>query len=938
MGDPVPSVGRERRGIVLGREDISARVRVAARFLVFAAACFAACLAGHVSGVPGTGAPVVWPLPGVVLAFWLARPKRFRWISWPMVFAGCAAAEGIWLSAGAWYGFVDAAGAILTALVTTWLLGALVPGRFTFDEVRHVVLFALVAPLAGVSGAVAGTVLGHGAPASVPKDQVFAAWWAAYALGVLVGGPFAYLWLRRESWLSTQRREKRTAEFCVFLVALAVGGDLAFGGYSWSRFGVRFPDAYFLFPLLLWAGTRFGPRTAAGATVYLAALILCGDCGDRLPEDPAAAHAQIASRQFFLACAMMFGLVPAAVLRERDRAAEMLRDTTTFQWAILDGAPHAIIGTDAQGKVQSVNTMAERLLGRRAGELAGVARFEDLFPDDERKRLARHISDRLGVAVDEGFGMFRAMAEHSPTAEVQSVVRVGGGANRWVALSVAALRSETGQATGYVAFARDITLRKSTEAALQDTESAVKSLFNAAPMMLGIVELDGDDTVHISSNPAAAKFAGMHPERLDGVRSSDLGVMTPPIRKLWARKYRDAERTSRPVYFEYDHPVGGVERRIAATVSFISRGPSGRARFSYIAEDVTERREAETNVRRFAAVLEATTDFVMISDRKGRVLFINRALREFALLPETGWAGGIELADFFGRQGFETIGLEAIPVAMLDGTWSGESVLSFRGGPALQVSVVMLAIRTAEGALDFMATVARDITEQKRIEEAIRNNLGEKEALVREIHHRVKNNLQVVSSLLALQAHSIPDEETRAMFEESRERIRTMALIHEKLYASDDLGRVDFGEFLRALVPLVFAAQNTRGARVKAQVVAEDASFSLDTAIPLGLIVNELVSNSLKHAFERCGGGTVRVSLGRAGGGRWKMAVEDNGDGLTGGPGAGREGQLGLRLVEILTKQLGGESHLAGPPGCCFTIVFRDGRAGVQDGLDAGVP
>ena len=176
-----------------------------------------------------------------------------------------------------------------------------------------------------------------------------------------------------------------------------------------------------------------------------------------------------------------------------------------------------------------------------------------------------------------------------------------------------------------------------------------------------------------------------------------------------------------------------------------------------------------------------------------------------------------------------------------------------------------------------------DITERKRAEERIKASLREKEVLLKEIHHRVKNNLQVISSLVSLQADGLADPTLRDLFQDVRDRVRSMALVHEKLYQSANLARVEFADYARSLLALPLAGPRRRRGRVRLTLDLEPVSLSVETAVPCGLILNELVSNALKHAFPGGRGGEVAVALHAGPDGRVRLRVRDNGVGLPAG-------------------------------------------------------
>jgi len=217
----------------------------------------------------------------------------------------------------------------------------------------------------------------------------------------------------------------------------------------------------------------------------------------------------------------------------------------------------------------------------------------------------------------------------------------------------------------------------------------------------------------------------------------------------------------------------------------------------------------------------------------------------------------------------------------------------------------------------------REISERAQAEAKIKASLKEKEILLQEIHHRVKNNLQVISSLLNLQSQGIQDEKTLEVFQESQNRIRSMALIHEKLYRSSDLARVDFAEYIRNLASFLIRSYKSRAVRLDLQ--AADIYLSIDDAVPCGLIVNELISNALKHAFVDGREGEICVMMQQLADRQVRLVVRDNGVGLPKDVDYMNTGSLGLQLVTMLVEQLDGTIEIRNNVGAEFEILFGGG-------------
>lgn len=243
-----------------------------------------------------------------------------------------------------------------------------------------------------------------------------------------------------------------------------------------------------------------------------------------------------------------------------------------------------------------------------------------------------------------------------------------------------------------------------------------------------------------------------------------------------------------------------------------------------------------------------------------------------------------------------------------------------RDGSEVPIEIGLNPIRTPDGVFVLAAII--DITARKRSEDMLRGSLREKETLLREIHHRVKNNMQVVSSLLSLQTNNVDDERYRALFEECQTRVRTMALIHEKLYSTGNLASLDGGDYVRELVQMLARSYLPSRSDIRLVVHAEPLVLDVQVAIPVGLILHELITNALKHAFAERAGGTLQVRLLAVGEQRGRLEVQDDGRGLPAALELGRARGLGFRMVTSLVRQVDGELQVQREGGSRFTIDF----------------
>ncbi len=249
--------------------------------------------------------------------------------------------------------------------------------------------------------------------------------------------------------------------------------------------------------------------------------------------------------------------------------------------------------------------------------------------------------------------------------------------------------------------------------------------------------------------------------------------------------------------------------------------------------------------------------------------------------------------------------------------------VAFLTATASCAATALMKFRLFESLKETNLRLAAEVAERRRAEERITASLREKESLLQEVHHRVKNNLQIVSSLLNLQSRDQTDPAIRTAFAESQQRIRSMALIHEMLYQTEDLAEIDFGAYLRTLIPALIRSYGTNAVRVSHEIIAAAIPVRTETAVPLGLIVNELITNSLKHAFPSRRAGRISIEFRRLDEKTFSLMVRDDGVGLPEGFSMEKTSTLGLRLVGMMAGQLSARFEAHSLDGAHFTLTFE---------------
>ena len=327
--------------------------------------------------------------------------------------------------------------------------------------------------------------------------------------------------------------------------------------------------------------------------------------------------------------------------------------------------------------------------------------------------------------------------------------------------------------------------------------------------------------------------------------------------------------------------------------------------------------------RRFRAIFDQAYQFIGLMTPDGTLVEANKSALDFA---------GVEAKDVLGKPFWETVWwthsaeLRDRLRRAVGRAASGEFVRFEAFHPAPDgsrhyVDVSLKPVKDDAGNVYLLIPEGRDITDRKRAEKQISASLREKEILLKEVHHRVKNNMQVISSLFNLQSHHIEDDRAREIFQDMRGRVTSMAMVHEQLYKSPDLASVDFAAHVRSLVSYLFRAYGDASGAVVFREDFEGVDLTLNMAIPCGLIINELVSNSLKYAFPDGKKGEIHVGL-RFVDNRFTLVIVDNGVGLPADMDFRATDTLGLQVVTALVKQLDGKIELDSRGGTAFKITF----------------
>jgi PAS domain S-box-containing protein len=423
--------------------------------------------------------------------------------------------------------------------------------------------------------------------------------------------------------------------------------------------------------------------------------------------------------------------------------------------------------------------------------------------------------------------------------------------------------------------------------------------------------------------------------------------VSPAYEQIWGWPYESIQNNPRswiaPVYHEdyarisaalpkqllgeYDEEYRIVRSdrsvRWIRETAFPVRDTSGQvSRIVGIAQDITRQKEAEESLRATSLLLSSLIDNlhagIVVEDHSRQVIHVNPAFcKMFDMAKPRESLLGMDSRVIFSPQ---TVWASRTDEIIREGKECRNEELVSDAGRVFNRDYFPLSV---DADCHYHLWRYEDITDRKRSEEKVRTSLKEKEVLLKEIHHRVKNNLQVISSLLNLQATQIKDKETAQVFRDSQSRVKAMSLVHERLYQSSDLARIDFAGYVQDVTTHLLRSYQTGQRGIRLRVDVDPVSFNIDTAIPCALIINELVSNALKYAFPNGRDGEIRIRMNQINGDNLSLVISDNGVGFPTKFSWEQTDSLGLQLVRSLTDQLNGTVEYRNGKGSEFDIRFR---------------
>jgi PAS domain S-box-containing protein len=509
---------------------------------------------------------------------------------------------------------------------------------------------------------------------------------------------------------------------------------------------------------------------------------------------------------------------------------------------------------------------------------------------------------------------------------IESDDRKFDGTQMWVEGDYICIYDSQGRIRGHFGVQRDISDRKKAEAALRDSEERFRATVEQAAVGITHPDITGR---YLRVNQKFCEIVGYTASELlsltwmDVSYPEDIEADLELNKQLFAGEIDSFQMEKRLVR------KNGTLVWVNITVSLIKEPLSGAIYNLVVTEDISDRKSAEAALKaseeRFRQLAESIQDsFWLVTAELNDILYLSPAYEQiWGRSHQELYANGCNWIEWVHPEDKHLL-LSALPRLLAGNSTSTEYRILRPDGTIRWVCDRAFPIVDESGKVYRIAGICEDISDRKLTEVRIQAALREKEILLKEIHHRVKNNMQVISSLLQLQAQYIEDEHTLSLFEESQTRIHSMALIHEQLYQSEHLDRIDLQPYVENLVANLSQSFGCYSSSIRINLNVDPISLNIETAIPCGLIVNELASNSLKYAFTNGRKGEISIDFRQISDRQFQLSIKDNGTGFPDGFDVENTETLGLRLVRMLTTQLDGTLAIDSQCGTCYDIKFKE--------------
>ncbi len=580
-----------------------------------------------------------------------------------------------------------------------------------------------------------------------------------------------------------------------------------------------------------------------------------------------------------------------------------LQDWEERYKALFDRSLYCVFVHDLEGNFIDANKASLDLLGYKKKDIRTL-NFASLLDEEQIPLALESMAEIIKTGTQKKSTQFK--------------LRKKDGDFVWVETE-ASLLSQDGVPFGILGIARDITEHRKTEKALRDREEKYRKIFESLYDVYYLTDREG---MISEISPSVYRQAGWDPEDVIGHPVTDF-YLDPSAKEIFAKTLKETGAVN-----DYELQLLAKDGRVidvSVSSHIVFDDDCNPVGVEGVLRDISTRKKMEEALKeseqKFRTMVENSLqgifivqDMEMVYANEALSQIVGYSLEEIQALSQEEMRGIIHPEDqnkVWGRMADRLAGKD-VPSRYEfkaikkngDTVWMEmvSNRIEYEGKPAVQGAII-------------------DISDRQQADEQIKASLKEKEVMLREIHHRVKNNMQIILSLLRIQSRTVADKETREVFKQSQNRIRSMALIHEALYKSGDLAHIDFADYISRMTTHLLSIYREDLGHVEVKQEAEGVFLDINKAIPCGLIISELVSNSLKHAFpeKREGNVLIRMLMNK---GKNELVVKDDGIGFPAGLNFRKTETLGLQLVTDLVLQVSGSIQLKRTEGTEFIVKF----------------
>lgn len=606
-------------------------------------------------------------------------------------------------------------------------------------------------------------------------------------------------------------------------------------------------------------------------------------------------------------------------LRVKDRTKE-LEETSNQLHTFVQTAGTILIVLNREYRILEWNEEAEKVFGWKRDSVLGEDYFLLFAPPSERKKLYKFFEETIKTGKTQ--------------RNVESKILNSEGNERVLLWNINRFLNNKGEGIGIIACLQDVEEVRLAQLKLKLSEERFRSIFNQAAVGILQVSLPGK---LVLVNDKFTELLGYPQEKLSQldfqelIDGEDMSNTLSDLSELLAGNQITFEREIRMVHFSGEI----LWVNLTMSVVWVSVEPSY---FIAVVNDISDRKRIEDSLQksqaRLNSILNSVQDVVWsYSLPEMKLRYINPACKIiYGKSPEELKSDPTllqKIATDEDRKKVAKFWQNIIndshitkSESELEKNWEIEYQIKLPNQKTRWIRERSHLVYDRYGRAISIDGITTDVTKQHEAENKLFKSLEEKEVLLKEIHHRVKNNLYVISGLLNLQSSYIEDEKVRNLFEDSQYRIQTMAVVHEQLYQSDDLSDIDFAKYIERLINNLFLSYNSQQSGIKSITNLEHCYLNIETAIPAGLLINEIITNAFKHAFPN-GKGGIKIELKVSKNQKINLTISDNGKGLPSNLNWEESPSLGLRLVRLLSQQIEAEIKVkTSKKGTSFSLEF----------------